>query len=162
MKPAPARLTCETPDHPPNGGSPSPSREARSFEPALIDEFCPLHLELQALRARERVLTDKAGRYETLRKLIDEKCDALGPENRWMLQGAKFDLEATPRQNEKTPNKRKLLKIFKIAAFLEMAQITQSAVKEALAKLKRPESECEQFFSEGRTGYRKFTVVQKS
>lgn len=161
MKPAPARLTCETPDSPPNGGSAS-SLQTRSFDPALIDEFCPLHLELQALRARERVLTDKAGRYEVLRKLIDEKCDALGAENRWMLQGEKFDLEATPRQNEKTPNKRKLLKFFKLAAFLEMANVTQAAVKEALSKLKRPESECEQFFSEGRTGYRKFTVVQKS
>ena len=160
MKPAPARLHSIPPCEP-AGPSPAANQTA-PISPRVIDEFSLLHSEVQSLNARLRVLQDEKGTYAKLKAQIEKYCDVIvGVDNRVLLPGLRFDLEATPRQNEKTPDKSKLYRFFGVRRFLNLVEISQRKIKEGLAEMGKPESMLGDFLSEARTGYRKYTVLSK-
>lgn len=130
-------------------------------DPALIDEFCPLLQEKRSLDARLRVLTSEGSRFDTLDKLIRAAADKKPAHERLLLEGTKFDLEATPKENEASPDWKALVKAFGLKLLLKFASISQKAVKAMLAEQKKPESAYEMFFTKNRTGPRKMVVMVK-
>ena len=145
----------------PASSTPSLGRETL-IDPKLVDEFAPLLQRKRALDAEIRVLTAEGSRFYDLEKLIREAADKRPAEQRLMLHGLKFDIEATPRENEASPDWKKLVRAFSLKTLLPFVQITQKAVKALLVTKALPEADYEGFFTKARTGSRKLTVVTKS
>jgi hypothetical protein len=133
------------------------------LNPDVIDEFAPLLEHKRALDAQLRVLTADGGTFDNLNKQIREHADQHYPATqRLMLHGRLYDIEATPKENEASPDWKALVKDFGIRLVLKFCSITQKAVKQLLVDKQRPESEYEGYFAKERTGARKLTVVAKT
>lgn len=121
---------------------------------ALVDEFGELD-------RKYRLAKPDLDRYEKLKHVIKPWFSSLPGEQPATAEGNLYTLQVTACEVERTPQKAVISRLLGPKIFLEIADVTQKAVKAALEQLKKADqfSKC---FSESRTGSRTLGAVAKS
>lgn len=135
-------------DHQPPGPVPVPTRAE------LIDRFGELD-------RRYRLWKPDEDEYEALKAQIKSWYENFPAEKAVAEEGKLYKVILTARINKSTPNIPKLLKKFGRAAFREMIVVYKTAVEKALQAMKEraDEDAVDEYFTSGRTGSRRISVV---
>ena len=99
---------------------------------AVVDEYAPLAIEVQALGARLRVMTAEASRYSLLKEEIRAWAEPLKPEGKFIYETDRNLIEISAKENEGQPDKKLLFQHLGATRFLKACTITQKASKEQL------------------------------
>jgi hypothetical protein len=154
MKPAPVQSKSSQPSQPAKIPGSTAARE-----PLLkteIDEFGELQRRKDAFEA-----DFPTKRYESLKAAIKAQGDDQPADEEFSVHGLLYVVKVSARENEATPQRKKIYRLLGTGLFVEIVTITQKAVKQALETVGKSEKfdEC---FSFARTGTRKLTVVATS
>lgn len=121
---------------------------------ALVDEFGELD-------RKYRLAKPDLDRYEKLKHVIKPWFSELPGDQAATAEGNLYTLQVTACEVERTPDKRKIYRLVGPKLFLEIADVTQKAVKAALESLNKA-SEFAKLYSEARTGSRTLAAVAKA
>ena len=120
----------------------------------LVDEFGELD-------RKYRLWNPDLKRYEALKHIIKPWFRDLPGDQAATAQGTTYTLNVTPCEQESTPEKKRIYRLLGPKLFLEVAEITQKALKAALETLKKTD-QFDQCFTKPRTGSRILSAVQSA
>lgn len=127
---------------------------------AEIDELIELNQKLDPELGR---LKPDVDRREALNKRLRAQYADESGTQRFTVPGTSFDLLVGPKRNESVADKKGIYKFFGVREFVEiLAQVTKTAVVEALKRRGKPESGADAFFKLEPIGWRPIDVIAKA
>lgn len=144
VKPAAAATTRGVPR--------SPERDA------IVNQYGPLAIEVQALSARLRVLQAEGSDFTKLKDKIRSWYNDQPADCKFTYETERFQLELTERENEATPDVDAIVELVGLKRVLAICTLTQKAVKEELARIRKPAA-FDALFTRRRTGDRTVKTV---
>ena len=149
------QLVKNPPEAPTETAARTPARDKTA------DEYGPLAAEYALLSSRLRVLTAEGSRYSALKDEIRSWFKDKAPDAKFIYESDRYLLEVSAMENEAEADKPKLYKILGAKTFLELASISQKAVKDELTLRGKP-GIFASFFQWQRTGDRKVAALPKA
>lgn len=140
---------------------PAPAVNRTAERDLVVDEYAPLAIQVQTLRARLRVLEDEEGRFIVLKRQIRAWFDKSPAEQRALYETERYTVEIGAKENEASPDNQAMVDLFGLKRFLALCTITRKAAEAELAKLRKVDL-IEKLFPKERTGERTVKVIAKA